>query len=314
VGLPDAHGDGGATGNRALSRRSLTLVLCLTAAFTLVEAIGGLLTGSLALLADAGHMLSDTISLGVALIAARLAERPPTANRSFGLRRAEVLGALFNGAALVAIAIWVFVEAIGRLDDPPDVLGGGMLAVASAGALVNLAAVAILHRGGGSGLNVRAALRHVVADLLGSLGAVIAAVIILTTGWLEADPLISMLIGLLILASSWAVLRDSVSVLLEASPRGLDAGEVGEAMASIAGVAQVHDLHVWEVTSGFPALAAHVLVGREDDCHAVRREIESMLHERFGLEHTTLQVDHAGGPLLQISTGSPGSAGRGRAS
>ena len=291
---------------RGGARRSLTLVLCLTAAFTVVEAIGGVLTDSLALLADAGHMLSDSISLAVALVAVRLAELPPTANRSFGLRRAEVLGALFNGAALVAIAIWVFVEAIGRLEDPPAVLGGGMLAVAIAGAVVNLVAIAILHRGGGSGLNVSAALRHVLADLLGSLGAVIAALVILTTGWLEADPLIGMLIGLLILASSWSVLRDSVSVLLETSPRDLDASEVGAAMASVGGVAQVHDLHVWEVTSGFPALSAHVLVGREDDCHAVRREIESMLHERFGLDHTTLQVDHAGGPLIQISIRSPG--------
>jgi len=295
---------------RKRSRRSLTLVLCLTAAFTVVEVVGGVLTDSLALLADAGHMLSDSIALGVALIATRLAELPPTANRSFGLRRAEVLGALFNGAALVAIAIWIFVEAIGRLDDPPEVLGGGMLAVALAGTLVNLVAAAILHRHGGSGLNVSAAFRHVVADLLGSLGAVLAAVIILATGWLEADPLISMLIGLLILASSWGVLRDSVSVLLEASPRGLDASKVGEAMISVAGVEQVHDLHVWEVTSGFPALAAHVLVGREDDCHAVRREVESMLHERFGLNHTTLQVDHAGVQLLQIEalTHSPGAS------
>jgi cobalt-zinc-cadmium efflux system protein len=245
-------------------------------------------------------MLSDSISLGVALVAVRLAQLPPTANRSFGLRRVEVLGALFNGVTLVAIAIWIFIEAIGRLEDPPEVLGGGMLAVALGGVLVNLLAAAVLHRAGATGLNMRAALRHVIADLLGSLGAVIAAVIILASGWLEADPLIGILIGLLILASSWGVLRDSVAVLLEASPRGLDAREVGEAMVSVAGVEEVHDLHVWEVTSGFPALAAHLLVGRADDCHAVRREVESMLHERFGLGHTTLQVDHSGGQLLQI--------------
>lgn len=294
---------------RARSRRSLTLVLCLTAAFTVAEVIGGVLTHSLALLADAGHMLSDSISLAVALISARLAELPTTANRSFGLRRAEVLGALFNGVTLVAIAIWVFVEAIGRLDDPPEVLGAGMLAVALAGVLVNLVAVSILHRGGGSSLNVRAALRHVIADLLGSLGAVLAAVVILATGWLEADPLVSVLIGVLVLASSWSILRDSVAVLLEGTPRGIDADTVGRAMAGVQGVVEVHDLHIWTVTSGFSALAAHVLVRPGDDCHARRREIEATLRRRFGIEHTTLQVDHERSTeLLSLEPAAP--AGR----
>ena len=294
-----AHDQGG-DANDTSRRRALTLVLLLTGLFTVAEVVGGLLTDSLALLADAGHMLSDTVSLAVALLAVRLAAMPSTANRSFGFKRAEILAALFNGVGLVAIAIWVFVEGAGRLSDPPDVIGGGMLAVALAGTAVNIAAALILSRSGGESLNVRAALRHVIADLLGSVGAVLAAIVILTTGWLEADPIIAMAIGVLILASSWSVLRESTGVLLETAPRGIDAGEVGEAMIGVPGVRQVHDLHVWEVTSGFPALAAHVLVGRDDDCHAVRRELEGLLHDRFGIDHTTIQVDHEGGPLLQI--------------
>jgi cobalt-zinc-cadmium efflux system protein len=177
---------------------------------------------------------------------------------------------------------------------------------------VNLTAAWILRRSGGRGLNVSAALRHVVADALGSVGVILAALVILTTGWEYADPLISVLIGLLILAGSWTVLRDSTRVLLEAPPAGVDVTEVGEAMARVEGVVEVHDLHVWTITSGFPALAAHVLVGRDDDCHEKRRELERLLTDRFGLEHTTIQVDHAGGDLLQIETPSGGSAGAGK--
>ncbi len=175
-----------------------------------------------------------------------------------------------------------------------------MLAVAVAGLAVNLIAARILARHSGESLNVSAALRHVVADLLGSAGVLVAALIILTTGWEYADPVVSVAIGVLILASSWAILRDSVQILLEGSPPGTDVQEVGRAMAAVPGVNQVHDLHVWTITSGFPALAAHVLVDRDTDCHATRRELETLLRERFGLDHTTLQVDHEGGELLQI--------------
>jgi cobalt-zinc-cadmium efflux system protein len=285
---------------RERGRRALALALALTATFTVVEVIGGLLTDSLALLADAGHMLSDDLSLGLALFAGWLASRPPSPRRTFGYQRAEILAALANGVTLVVVSVLIFVEAYRRFDDPPEVLGGWMLAIACAGLAVNVGAAAILHRAGTESLNVTAALRHVLADLAGSVGVIAAALIILTTGWEYADPLVSVLIGLLVLASSWSIIRDAGTILLEASPRGLSVEEIGTAMATVPGVIEVHDLHVWTITSGFPALAAHVTVDREADCHAKRRELEALLSERFGLRHTTLQVDHAGGELLQI--------------
>jgi cobalt-zinc-cadmium efflux system protein len=276
------------------ARRALAIVFALTAGFMVVEVVGGLLTGSLALLADAGHMLSDAVSLGVALFAVWLAARPATPQRSFGYKRAEILAALFNGVTLVAISVWIFYEAYRRLSEPPEILGGPMLAVAVVGLLVNFAGAAILARSGGESLNVQGALRHVLADVAGSVGAIAASVVIITTGWVYADPLISALIGLLVLGSSWKLLRDSMNVLLEQAPRGLDAEEVGTSMVGVPGVEEVHDLHVWTITSGFPALAAHVLVGRNQDCHARRRDLEKLLANEFGIEHTTLQVDHLG--------------------
>jgi cobalt-zinc-cadmium efflux system protein len=278
---------------RAESRRALAIVLALTGAYTVCEIVGGWLTGSLALLADAGHMLGDSAALGVALVAAWLAGRPATPERSFGYRRAEILAALANGVALAVIAIWVFIEAVRRLDNPREILGGWMLAVALIGLVVNAVAAGILSRAGDN-LNVRAALRHVLADLAGSVGVAVAAVVVLTTGWERADPVAGMAIGVLILGSSWSIVRDSVSILLEATPAGTEADEVGRRMAALEGVVEVHDLHIWTITSGFPTLSAHVLVRRGDDCHLRRRELEHMLAEEFGLEHTTLQVEHVG--------------------
>jgi cobalt-zinc-cadmium efflux system protein len=239
-------------------------------------------------------MLSDNLSLGLALFAAWLAGRPATPDRSFGYQRAEILAALFNGVTLVAISIWIFIEAYSRLRQPPEVLGGWMLAVAALGLLVNIAGARILSRSEGENLNVQGALRHVVADALGSVGAIGAALVIVLTGWRYADPLASVAIGLLILASSWSLLRDSTNILLEATPRSIDAEEVGRAMASSEGVVEVHDLHIWTITSGFPALSAHVLVGQSEDCHARRRDLEKLLEHEYGISHTTLQVDHVG--------------------
>jgi cobalt-zinc-cadmium efflux system protein len=280
--------------HRAGSRRALGLVLVLTVAYTGIEIAGGFLTGSLALLADAGHMLGDSAALALALGAAWLASRPATPERSYGFRRAEILAALANGLALVAIAIWVFVEAIRRFDDPPRILGGWMLLVAAVGLTVNLAAAGILARAAEENLNVQAALRHVFADIAASAGVAMAALVILTTGWRQADPIAGLAIALLILASSWTILRDSIAILLEATPAGIDAQEVGRRMAEAEGVVEVHDLHIWTITSGFPALSAHVLVRRGDDCHARRRELQQLLAREFGLEHSTLQVEHAG--------------------
>jgi cobalt-zinc-cadmium efflux system protein len=284
------HGENARKGNR----RALAVVLALTAGFTVVEIIGGLLTGSLALLADAGHMLSDNLSLGIALFAAWLAGKPATPEKSFGYRRAEILAALVNGMTLVAISIWIFVEAYSRLREPTEVLGAPMLAVASLGLLVNVVSAIVLYRSGGENLNVEGAMRHVIADALGSVGAIAAAVVIILTGWRYADPLISIAIGFLILGSSWKLLRDSTNILLEATPSNLKAEEVGHKMASAEGVVEVHDLHIWTITSGFPALSAHVLVGSDEDCHARRRELEELLADEFDISHTTLQVDHVG--------------------
>lgn len=279
---------------RGADRRALAAVLALTATFMVAEVVGGLLTGSLALLADAGHMLSDAFSLGLALFAVWLAQRPATPNRSFGYKRAEILAALFNGVTLVAISIWIFVEAYQRLREPPEILGGWMLVIAALGLLVNVAGALILSRSGGESLNLQGAFRHVIADTLGSVGAIAAALVILATGWRYADPIISVLIGLLVLASSWKLLRDSTNILLEGTPPGIDAGKVGRSMAGLEGVEEVHDLHIWTITSGFPALSAHVLVGREENCHVRRRDLEQFLAREYGIEHTTLQVDHLG--------------------
>ena len=296
------HGHDHTADARYGNRRALTAVLVLTASFTMVEIIGGVLTGSLALLADAGHMLSDNLSLGIALFAAWLAGRPATPERSFGYRRAEILAALANGVTLVAISVWVFAEAYARLSEPTAVLGGPMLAVATLGLIVNAAGAAILYRSGSESLNVEGALRHVLADALGSVGAMAAAATIILTGWRYADPLISVAIGLLILGSSWALLRDSTNILLEATPRGLDAVDIGQRMAAVEGIVEVHDLHIWTITSGFPALSAHVLVGRHEDCHARRRELEEFLTNEYGISHTTLQVDHVGDHHASLQT------------
>lgn len=292
------HSHGGAGGGHdhaaGANKKALAVVLSFTLTYMIVEIIGGLITGSLALLADAAHMASDNVALGLALFAFWLSGRPATPNRSFGYKRGEILAALFNGVTIVAISIWIFYEAYERFWDPPEILGGWMMVVAVIGLLVNVAGAVILQRSAGENLNMQGALRHILADLLGSVGVIVAALVILLTGWGYADPIISVVIGVLVLFSSWKLLRDSVNILLEGSPPGIDAREVGEKMVSVEGVEEVHDLHVWEITSGFPALAAHVLVGREEDCHERRRELERVLADDFGIEHTTLQADHVG--------------------
>lgn len=289
------HAHGHAHGRLGRDRRALGAALALILSFAAAEAVGGLAAGSLALLADAAHMLSDAAALGVALGAAWLAARPATPERSFGYRRAEILAALANGALLVALAAWIVVEALRRLGDPPDVRAGIVLTVGVVGLGVNLAAARVLHAAGGESLNVRAALRHVLADVLGSLGVIVSALVVLATGWAAVDPLVSLLIAALVLWSAWGVLRESTEILLEAAPAGLDVQAIGHALRSQPGVTGVHDLHVWTITSGFPSLSAHVVVTASADCHAIRAELEHVLLERFGVEHTTLQVEHEQG-------------------
>lgn len=284
-------------------RRVLAGALALVAAFTVVEVVAGYAAGSLALLADAGHMLADAGALTLALAAAWLGARPATPERTFGFRRAEILAALANGVALVAIAIWIVVEAVQRFRDPLDPRGGWVVAVGAAGLLLNVAAAALLHQRGSESLNVQGALRHVLADALGSLGVIAAGAVVLLTGWSYADPLIAVAIAGLVVAASWTLLRDSVAILLESTPRGMDAGEIGRAMIDVDDVREVHDLHVWTITSGFPTLSAHVLVSPDADCHLKRRELEHVLADRFGITHTTLQVDHAdSGQPLELGT------------
>lgn len=282
----------GAHDHRKASRRALAVVLALTVGFTVVEVVGGILTGSLAVLADAGHMLSDTFAIGLALVALTLARRPSTPRRSFGFQRAEILAAFVNGLTLVIVSGWIVWEAVQRFRDPPEILGGWMLLVALAGLAVNGVSALILMRSEAESLNVEAALRHVVADLLGSAGVLVAAVVILATGWTLVDPIVSIAIALLIVGSAWSVLRDSTAILMEQTPPDIDAAAVAQAIVSVPGVTSVHDLHVWRITSGFDALSAHVLVGRGEDCHGLRREIERRLESEFEITHTTLQVDH----------------------
>lgn len=291
---------------RSTDRRALAVALSLVAAFMAVEVVAGVLAGSLAVLADAGHMLADTGALALALFASWLAGRPPTPQRSFGFRRAEILAALANGVVLVVVAVWIFVEALRRLGDPPSVDGAWVLVVGAAGLGVNLAAAGVLRGAASESLNVRGALFHVFADLLGSLGVIAAGAVVLLTGWSAADPLVALLIGLLVLLSAWRLVGEAVSILLEETPRGTSAEEVARAILSVPGVVEVHDLHIWTITSGFPALAAHVLVEPGADCHALRRRVETVLRARFDLDHTTLQVDHvqpAGPASVQLRRG-----------
>src|SRR5688500_13119229 len=248
-------------------------------------------------------MLGDAGSLGLALFAAWLGSRPASPERTFGYRRAEILAALANGVALVAIAIWIIVEALQRLRDPVEPSGGWVFVVGLVGLALNLGAASLLHRRGSERLNVRGALRPVLADALGSPGVIAAGAIVLFTGWSYAGPLVALAIAVLVLGSSWTLLRDSVAILLEGTPRELDAEEIGRAMIGVPGVREVHDLHVWTITSGFPSLSAHVLVAQGLDCHAKRRELERVLADRFGLSHTTLQVDHADAGYGRVDLG-----------
>jgi cobalt-zinc-cadmium efflux system protein len=297
-----AHGHrGSASAERRRGQRGLLVALCLTLSIFAVEVVGGLAAGSLALLADAGHVLADAIALALALAAGWLAGRPAGDRRTFGWQRVEILVAFGNGVALGVIAAAILVEAARRLGDPPDVAGGLTLAVAAAGLAVNLTAGAVLHRAG-DGLNVRAAMRHVLADALSSVGVIVSAAVIIVTGWEYADPAASVLIGLLVLLSAAGIVRESVDVLLESAPAGVDVTRLGRAMASVDGVVEVHDLHVWTVTSGFPAVAAHVTVASDAEPSLVRRRTAELLRNHFGIEHSTLQVERQGDEtrLLQI--------------
>lgn len=276
---------------RTSSRKRLGLVLALAAAYMIAEVIGGLVTNSLALLADAGHMLSDVGSLALALFAMWMAGRPAGARHTYGYYRTEILAALANGAILVAVAIYIFIEAYDRLGQPPEVQGGLMLAVATGGLAVNLAGLWLLNAGKSENLNLRGAWLHVLTDLLGSVGAIVTGLLIWAFGWNWTDPVASVLIGLLVLYSSWALLKQSVMVLLESAPGSIDVDGLHQAMRAVPGVSSVHDLHVWTVTSGLVALSAHVCTSGQRPAPGLLAELQQLLRDRFGIDHVTIQIE-----------------------
>jgi len=292
--------------HRHADRRALTIALCLIAVLMAGEIVAGVLAHSVALLADAGHMLTDAAALGAALFAAALAVRPPRGRWTFGFRRAEILAAQANGATLLVVALLIVYSSIRRLVSPPQVHGGIVVAVACAGIVVNLAATLVLSRADRKSLNVRGAFLHVATDLAAFVGTAVAGGLVLATGWNRFDPVAGLLVAALMLRSAWSLLSESGQIFLEASPTGIEPGAVAAALAEDPDVVQVHDLHVWTVTSGFPTLAAHVLVEPDADCHAARRRLEHVLHERFALDHTTLQVDHVAPRSQTVSIGSRG--------
>jgi cobalt-zinc-cadmium efflux system protein len=287
----------------------LKAALALILAFMVVEIVAGVLASSLALLSDAGHMLTDAAALALSLAAARLAERGATGSLTYGLGRAEILSAQANGLTLLVLAGLIIYGAIGRLVSPPEVKGGIVLAVALAGIPLNLAAARILAGGSGDerSLNVEGSYRHILTDLYGFIATAVAAAVIIATGFDRADAIASLLIAALMLQAAYSLLKASGRVFMEAAPAGLDPTEIGRALASQPGVVEVHDLHVWEVTSGFAALSAHIVVRAGDDCHELRRSLQQLLEDRFDIHHTTLQVDHEP-PPLQIEVPTPAGA------
>lgn len=288
------HGHAGREGNT----RRMVQALAINVAMIVVGVVGALLTGSLALWADAGHVLSDVLAIALGIAAAKVAARPARGRGTFGLGRVEILAALVNGLALVGVSVWIAFEAIERFGDPPEIDGTGVLIFGFAGLAGNALATWLLLRGDRTDINLEGVLRHSFADALGSLGVVIAGVGIALTGWNELDPIVGLLIAVLILISSWRLIQEPVEVLLERAPAGLDPEEVGMAIARVSGVREVHDLHIWSITSGFPALAAHVTVDATCDVDDTRRAVERVLEDDFAITHTTLQVTAE--RLLQI--------------
>ena len=269
----------------------LKLALGLTGSYCLVEFVGGWWTNSLALLSDAGHMLSDVTAMGLSLFAAYIATLPVTSQKTFGYYRAEILAAFLNGLTLWLVASLVFREAYYRFFSPPEVHSQGMILIAGVGLLVNLCTVWLLRGAHQKSLNLRGVFLHVIGDALGSVGAIVAGVLILWTGWQWADPATSVLIGCLILLSSFSLVRESIDILMQATPRHLDLAEVQHTLETVEGVKKVHDLHVWTLTSGLFTLTAHVVVNDAHDHHALLNALEQIIQDRFGIDHTTIQLE-----------------------
>jgi cobalt-zinc-cadmium efflux system protein len=282
-----AHSHASAAANPAVWR-ALILALALTAGFAIVEAVGGWLSGSLALLSDAGHMVTDSVSLGMALFAQWISRRPPSHRASYGYARAEVLAAFVNALALLAVVVFIAIEAVRRLLAPQPVAGGAVLGIAFIGLMVNLVAAWLLSRAGSS-LNARGALLHVLSDMLGSVAALVAGAVIVFTGWLPIDPILSLAVSLLILRSTWRLLAQSTGVLMEGVPAYVDYEAVGRALTKLPGIAAVHDLHVWQMTSDRAALSAHLLIREPEQWPHTLAAAQRLLAERFHIDHITLQ-------------------------
>jgi cobalt-zinc-cadmium efflux system protein len=289
------HGPSPGTGQRALAG-----ALALVVAFMAVEVLVGLLAHSVALLSDAAHLLTDAGALALALVAARLAQRPPRGGYTYGLQRAEILSAQANGLTLLLLAVWLGVEAVGRLVHPSPVLGVAVLVTALVGIPVNIAGTWLVSRGGRGSLNVEGAFRHLLTDLYAFIATALAGLVIVLTGFARADGIAALLVVVLMVKAGLGLVRESGRILLEGAPAGVDPARVGARLAAVDGVTEVHDLHVWQISSAHPALSAHVLVSPGHDCHDIRRDLERLLHEEYEIDHTTLQVDHAGVELLQI--------------
>jgi len=280
-------------------RRALAISLALIVGLMAGEVVFGVVAGSLALLADAGHMLTDAAALALALVAAAYAGKPARGRWTFGFRRLEILAAHVNGITLLVVGVVIVYTAIRRLVDPPEVRGGVVLAVALAGVAVNLVATALLARSSRESLNVRGAFLHLATDLAAFAGTAVAGAVVLATGWNRADPVASLVVAGLIFWSSYVLLRESTRILLDIAPR--EPREVANVMLAVPGVREVHDLHVWTVGSGFPSVSAHVLVAPRADCHALRIQLANLLADRFSLRHSTLQVEHAAGKAFAES-------------
>jgi cobalt-zinc-cadmium efflux system protein len=301
TGHAHSHGLAGHTTAPPTERRGaryLAAALVVIVTFMAVEVIVGILASSLALISDAGHMLTDAAALGLALIAARLASRPPKGNLTYGLKRVEILSAQANGITLWLLAAWFLFEAIRRLLEPPDVAGGLVLITALVGILVNLAASWLVARADRSSLNVEGAFQHILNDLFAFIATAVAGLVIMITGWGRADAIAALIVAVLMAKAGWGLIRDSWRIFLEAAPRDTDVAAIDQDLHAVDGVLEIHDLHVWEVTSGFPALSAHVLVDTKHDCHERRQSITALLHDRYDIDHTTLQVDHAAETII----------------
>ena len=305
------HGHVHAHGDADSGSRQLAIALMLILVFMAAEVVAGILAHSLALLSDAAHTLTDAAALALSLVVIRLVRRPPGGDLTFGLRRAEILSAQANGATLLVLGALILYGAIRRVVSPERPQGLVMLLVALAGIVANLAATGQLARANRRSLNIEGSFQHLLTDLYAFIATALAGLVIVATGFERADALAAMIVAALMLRAAFGLLRDSGRVLLEAAPAGMSVAEIGEALARHAGVESVHDLHVWELGSGFPSLSAHVLVAPGDDCHAIRRELELILLDRFGFEHTTLQVDHVrGATLLPAASLRRGGAGK----